>query len=279
MRERAPKPEPPPDPLITDVRIRQLVAASSLTPTQRGTLLMMVDGLYRDDLRIIIGISRLADSIGIGRSAAFDRIKSLESTGVIVKIRGGGGRSESGKGYVNVWDFRPDVLIEQAQHRGRLGGKGTVPETVKGTESTDQESGSEPARVREPAHDPTLPISPTKEPNKECAANAADDQDQGLRTPVRHKRTLPTQVRPWVNRADAPSMSRADRLKQIRAQLEASEKKSLARRTPHPVHSTTEGETNGIIEQRQERNETNPVDEREREASDDPARQNDREGG
>ena len=260
MCNRNPKPQPLREPLITDVRIRQLVAASSLTPTQRGTLLMMVDGLYRDDLRIIMGISRLADSIGIGRSAAFDRIKSLESTGVIVKIRGGGGRSESGKGYVNVWEFRPEVLIEQAQYRGRLGDKGTGTETVKGTESTKQASGSEPSRVRGPAHDPTLPISPTKEPNKECAAGAAGDQDPELRTPVRHKRTLPTLVRPWVNRADAPAMCRADRLKQIRAQLEASEKKSLAHRPPHPVHSNTEGKTNGIIEQRQERNETNPVD-------------------
>ncbi|MBO6740610.1 MAG: hypothetical protein JJ916_12195 [Phycisphaerales bacterium] len=279
MRNRNPKPEPPPEPLITDVRLRQLVAASSLTPTQRGTLLMMVDGMFRDNLKIIIGISRLADSLGLGRSATIARIRSLESTGAIVKLRGGGGRSESGKGYVNVWEFRPDVLIEQAQHRGRVGDKGTVSQTVKGADSTDQASGFEPSRVREPAHDPTLPISPTKEPNKECAAGAADDQDQGLRTPVRHKRTLPKQLRPWVNRADAPAQSRADRLNQIKAQLGVDGKKTLARGTPLAVQFTKEGESNGIIEQRQERNEANPVDECEQEAADDPARQDERESG
>ncbi|MCA9276851.1 MAG: Lrp/AsnC family transcriptional regulator [Phycisphaerales bacterium] len=279
MRNRNPKPEPPPEPLITDVRLRQLVAASSLTPTQRGTLLMMVDGLYRDNLKIIIGISRLADSLGLGRSATIDRIRSLESTGVIVKLRGGGGRSESGKGYVNVWEFRPEVLIQQAQHRGRVGDNSTVSQTVKDMESTDQASGLEPARVRESAHDPTLPTPPKEESNKEGAAIAAGDQEQGLRIPVRHKRTLPFQVRPWVNRADSPKMSRADRLVQMREQLKLSDKKPLARSAPNPVHSATEGETNGIIEQGQERDETHSVDERERETASDSARQNASESG
>ena len=273
MRERRPKPEPPAEPLITDVRIRQLVAASSLTPTQRGTLMMMVDGLYRDNLKIIIGISRLADSLGLGRSATMARIRSLESTGAIVKLRGGGGRAENGKGYVNVWEFRPDELVSQSMRRGRNESKGTESHTVKGAWNEPQGSGSDETRVREPAHDPTLPISPTEETNIDCAAIAADDQDEGLRVPVRHKRTLPKQLRPWVNRADAPSVCKADRLKQMQAHFEADHKKTLALGTPDPVHSTTEGTHNGINQQRQERDETNPMDKRGREASGDPAGQ------
>jgi len=101
-------------PLLTDHELRGLVAASTLDRYQRSTLLAMADGLYRHDLRIKMGIQRLANSLGLQRRATINRIHSLEQTCVILKERGGGGRYENGKGRINIWRLDLDTLRNQA---------------------------------------------------------------------------------------------------------------------------------------------------------------------
>tara|TARA_R110002072_G_scaffold42064_12_gene118127 strand:+ start:77569 stop:78348 length:780 start_codon:yes stop_codon:yes gene_type:complete len=246
------------EPLITDVKLRGIIAASNLTPNQRGTLLMMTDGLFRDTLQIIMGIERLQTALGLGRRATIDRIRSLENSGAIVKIRGGGGRSESGKGYVNIWNLDLDALRMQALDREpddpdtptqsgvnetatsppKSISKGADSCTVNGAWNQPQGCGIPTATVQQTAHDP---ITPKKESNKESAAIAADIQGKQSRPSIRQRRKYPDHLIPWVNRYDGPKQSRANRLDQIHAQL-ALDEENARQKSKNQLDSSKEGE-------------------------------------
>lgn len=227
------KRKPPGEPLITDVELRGLIAASSLTPTQRGTLLMMADGLYRDDLKFRIGFQRLADSLGLGRRATFARVRSLESSGAIRLLNGGGGRNEAGRGITNVWLLDVAALKQQALDRDDLNHPDDdSPHKCNGADSRTDKGESEQRdgcsiqahTVQQPAHDPTSPTYPKKETKKERAADADSTQRVHSKSPVRQRRICPDGLNPWVNRYDGPKQSRADRLSQMRSQLQRAEK-------------------------------------------------------
>ena len=240
----------PSKPLINDAQLRGMVAASNLTPTQRSTLLTMADGLYRKDLTIRIGIQRLADALGLGRRATIDRVRSLEQSGAIHLIRGGGGRSESGRGITNVWALNVKELKQQALDREAATLGHTQPPhhqydagdcTLKGEAEQSQGCRNPASRVQPAAHDPISPIPPREESKKENAINEACIQSKKSRPPIRQRRSRPDGLNPWVNHYDGPKQSRADRLSQMRAQIAQAEK--MARQRAHdPVDSTTEGE-------------------------------------
>mgnify|MGYP003112541078 CR=1 FL=1 len=250
------------EPLITDVKLRGIIAASNLTPTQRGTLLMMADGLYRYTLQIIMGIERLQTALGLGRRATIARIRSLENSGAIVKVRGGGGRSETGKGYVNIWNLDLDALRLQALDREaddpdtptqsgvnetatsppKSISKGADSCTVNGAWNQPQGCGIPTATVQQTAHDPISPTTPKKESNKESAAIAADIQGKQSRPPIRQRRKNPDHLIPWVNRYDGPKQTRANRLDQIRDQL-ARDEENVRRKSQNQLDSSKEGES------------------------------------
>lgn len=237
---------------ITDVQLRGMICASCLTPIQRGTLLMMADGLYRDDLRFRIGFQRLADLLGLGRRATIERVKSLEKTGVIHKIRGGGGRNEAGKGITNIWVLDLEALRQQALAREpesenieteRHPPNGAADCTGNG--AGNQHQGCSPATptVQPTAHDPTSPTPPIEETKKEHSVCAADDEVQ-----IHRRRVCPTNVLPWVSRYDGPKGTRANRLKQLRAQAQHVEK-SARNHPQNTVEFSKEGTPDGIAKQ------------------------------
>ena len=237
-------------PLINDTQLRGMVAASNLTPTQRSTLLAMADGLYRNDLTIRLAIQRLADALGISRRATFDRVRSLESSGVIRLIHGGGGRSESGRGITNLWKLDVNELRQQALDREAATLGLTRPThhlngardcTQKGEAEQRQGCREPTSRVQLAAHDPISPIPPREESKKENPTNEACIQSKKSRMDIRQRKWRPDGLRPWVNRFDGPRQSRADRLTQMRMQLAQCEK--ISRQKPaNQVDSTTEGE-------------------------------------
>ncbi len=223
--------------MITDVELRGLIGASCLSSIQRSTLLMMADGLYRHDLRIRIGFQRLADLLGLGRRATIDRVRSLETTGVIRLERSGGGRNEAGKGITNVWVLDLDTLRLQTLARTLESEVNvTEPDTTKGAvncevysaaDNTDNgaekpQHGCSPAtpRVQPTAHDPVSPQPPKEETNHDQTDQSSQESDVN----IHRRRTCPKEVLPWVNRYAGPEQTKADRLEQLRAQVNQVEK-------------------------------------------------------
>jgi hypothetical protein len=249
MNKPTPKCNPPKEPLITDVELRGLIAASNLTPTQRGTLLMMADGLYRDDLKFRIGIQRLADSLGLGRRATFVRVRSLESSGAIRLLSGGGGHNEAGRGITNVWLLDVAALKQQALDRDALNhpdddspdkSNGADSRTDKGESEQRDGCSIQAHTVQQPAHDPISPIDPKKESNKEYPTDADFTHGVHSRSPIRQRRKRPDGLNPWVNRYEGPKQLRADRLSQMRTQLQRAEK-IITNKPINLLDSTKEG--------------------------------------
>lgn len=232
-----PKREPKPLALITDVELRGMIAASDLNATQRGTLAMAADALYRDTLRITASYTRLGQLLGLGRRQTIKRMQSLEATGVLVKVRAGGGRFENGRGRCNVWQLDLDAL--RCFRR-----KGEQSDTENGAQSTQQGCMIDAATVHQTAHDPTSPIPlQIKNPNTLHAAGAAGGAKEwdGIEGPATaSRRALPKGLRPWVNRFDHPEQSRADRLAQLRAQV-ATIERSARTQPENPVQFPSEG--------------------------------------
>ncbi len=206
----------------------------------------MADGLYRHELRITLSIQRLADALGLGRRATFDRIHSLERTGVIINERSGGGRYENGRGRLNVWRLNLDALRNQALAKAEKLESSTE---NKGTESTDKGAVGctvmSAAEQRQGCSRPTTTVQPTAQ--DQVSPIPQEKKTNGIARP-RHPKgggTMPrynlNDLRPWVNQHDAPPKIRADRLTQMRMQLAHAEDK--ARKSPKPlVDSATEGE-------------------------------------
>lgn len=230
---------------ITDKDLRGLVTASTLSSNQRATLHAMADGLNRYDLRITMSIDRISQALGLARSTTFERIRSLESTGVIVKTRGGGGRAENGRGYVNTWNLIPGVLRDQARMNADTlpeGAKGPDTRTDKGPSEQGQGSGLRSATVQPTGHDSTSSSLPKKEIKEDTEIAPQSPSDRQSKAPNHQRRRQPPGIIPWANPLDDPRQWKANRLQQIRARLNYANK--LARKTkPNPVHSAKEGES------------------------------------
>ncbi len=198
------RPEP-----MTDKKLRGLLAASTLTPTQRATLAMMADAMDRNTLEIRIGMDRLAELLGVMRRAAVYRVRRLEQTGVIERLRRGGGRSESGKGYVNAWRLSLERLIPE--NKGATGctvkgAKGEADCTLKGATEQRQECNEATGRVQSVAPDQK---NQNTQKEKQRAATPPPPAKHGGASSPREPSGQ------WVN----PEASRADREAQRRQQL------------------------------------------------------------
>lgn len=233
-------------PLLNDMKLRGLVAASTLDRYQRSTFLAMADGLYRHELRITLSIQRLADALGLGRRATIDRIHSLEQTGVILKERGGGGRYENGKGRVNIWRLDLETLRNQALTKAECLESNTENST---SESTDKGAVGCTVKVAVEQHQgcsrPTATVQPTAQ--DQVSPIPQEKKTNGITRPRPPKgdgtmpRYNPNDLRPWANRFDAPVQIRADRLTQMRMHFKHDEE--IARKSrKFLVDSTTEGE-------------------------------------
>lgn len=194
---------------------------------------MMADGLYRDDLTIRIGFQRLANSLGLGRRATIDRVRSLEKTGAISLKRGGGGRTESGRGITNIWVLEVQAIKQQALDRENaapelcttlLDTNGAENCTANSADNQHQGCSITTATVQKTTHDPISPIPPKKETKKEETTLSESSLKETFKAPIRRKRYQPAGLNPWVNRFDGPKQTRANRLDQIRDQLAQSEK-------------------------------------------------------
>lgn len=102
-------------PQINDDQIRRAVINSSLDRNQRATLNVMCTWLNRYTLEIEVSYEQIADALQLGRRATQKRMKALENSRVLLQVRGGGGRSQSGRGYCNVWSLNLAAL-EQPLH-------------------------------------------------------------------------------------------------------------------------------------------------------------------
>jgi predicted transcriptional regulator len=198
-RDRARRPEQKRRVAITDKELRGLVAASDLKSKDRTTLLALADGLNRQTLLISMGGDRLAEMLGLKRRQAIRRLRSLESTGVIVPIRQGGGRAEDGRGYVNTWKLDLERL------------RGTPKGVTEGTDCdvSEQTEGrpSRDPRVSQDAPDSTLQDPQEKNPSggSPLAGGASDPpRDPGRR-------------RPYVNRHASPGVQRVQVIHQLTA--------------------------------------------------------------
>lgn len=217
--------------LITDAEIRGRVAASELPSKERQTLLAAVDGLDRRKLVITAAYSRIAGQLGLKRRATITRMNVLESMGVLVKQRGGGGRYENGRGRVNQWYLDLDSLgsFKRTPKKGAAGDtlEGAADCTVKGAVRRHQGCSGTIPRVQRTAQDQSLPSHQEKKSNVRAeqstqmatAPPAATDNAAAAALPAAsRRRRAADEVRPWVNRFASPECSQEERLELLRAQ-------------------------------------------------------------
>tara|TARA_R110002073_G_scaffold104622_4_gene236497 strand:- start:152448 stop:152951 length:504 start_codon:yes stop_codon:yes gene_type:complete len=167
-------------------------------------------------------------------------MKSLEQSGVLTKVRGGGGRYENGKGRVNIWRLDVEALKKQAEVKAdqleaneqnepiKIPEKGAASCTGKGAANTHQGCNKPTATVQSDAHDPILPISQEKKTN----GIARPSHPRGGGSMPKHNLN---ELRPWVNKYDAPKQSRASKLKQMHMQLEW-DRKNQQRASNNRIH-------------------------------------------
>jgi hypothetical protein len=206
-----------------------MIAGSSLDPTQRSTLILASDALYRGELVIKAGYDRLASLFGVSRRAAINRMQSLEKIGVLEKLRGGGGRAENGRGYVNIWKLNLEAL-KPTQN------KGAVCDTVKGAVDQHQGCSQMAARVQPVAQDQLSQLHPKEELKRGPASPAPAAQGGGGLMPPDPR----DQLKPWVNHYDGPEQCRAARLGQMRTQF-AIEAQRSRNHPQKPVQFKSEG--------------------------------------
>ncbi len=227
-RRKAPPSDFQPE-LLTDKELRGLIAASDLTPTERQTLALAADALYRHELIIVAGFDRLAMLFGVCRRQAINRMRALERKGILNKSRGGGGRFENGKGRVNIWELDLDRLRKPT-------GNGETGCTVMGEAEAREGCNGDAPTVKPVAQDPTVPTHPKKESKRGPASPAPAARGGGGTMP----RDLPDPIRPWVNQYADPGQQRAARLAQLRAQAVLAEKRNQAA-PGEPVQFSPEG--------------------------------------
>jgi hypothetical protein len=170
--------------------------------------MLAADALYRDNLILRAGYDRLASLFGVKRRAAIDRMKSLENIGVLVKQRGGGGRAENGRGYVNIWKLDLDRL-RSTQNKGAANDKVYgAPEQYEGCSETTE-------KVQPAAQDQLSQVNPKEDSKRGPASPAPAAQGGGGPMPPDPRDLL----KPWVNNYEAPEKCTADRLRQMRVQF------------------------------------------------------------
>lgn len=202
---------------ITDAKLRSMLAASTLGPTERATLACMCDAVNRRTLEIRIGMDRLAALLGVQRRAAVLRVRALEATGVIVPTRTGGGRAENGRGYLNAW------TLDLARLRGDRDERPRAPSGAARAEpipvDPPRQPCSEPAARAQPvAQDSMVP----KVSMKKLEA-AAPPAAEGVGASAEAEA-----CRPWINPESHPD-ERANAARQkLRMMLEDLKKRDAA---------------------------------------------------
>lgn len=197
---------------LTDRDLRRLVAASSLNPHQRGTLLALADGLDRQELVICMGVDRLAGQLGIKRRAAQQRLRALEASGVIDPMgEPKGGRSGTGRGYVNRWRLRPDRLCPEGKGAADCAVKSAADCAPKGAAERHQGRSAATPRAQPAAPDQGFPSHQGRNQGGGCPP--ASLAGGGLPPD-------PDRKRPWVNSHASADRRKNDRLQQLRAQAD-----------------------------------------------------------
>jgi hypothetical protein len=209
-------------PLITDVDFRRMVLESTLNKEQRYTLLVLKHAMYADSLRIIASYQRLAGYLALGRRQTINRVRDLEDLEVLVKVREGGGRYESGSGRVNVWQLDLDalygfVLLPEPKTNPRPAkdpnaGSGATHFTPKGATHTREGCNGQTEGVKPGAHNPRNQLPPNNLANNPPSkpAGVALEKMQAVQ-PIR----IPI---PKAPRFAQTPQSREERLAALRAQ-------------------------------------------------------------
>lgn len=239
--------------LITDVDYRNLVLGSTLTHQERSTLLFLKHSMYPDTLKIINSYAQIAKHLGLSRRQTINRIRVLEDLDLLVKLREGGGRYESGHGRCNVWQLNLELLGDFAlppepryvkpPSTAALPPKGEAGCTPKG--EPDRRTGCDGPhpQVKPVAHNPSRPTSPRSLANNPPAFAAGGTQGKGAdsgRQAEPSEQERPRQILPKMPRFASETQSRDDRLAQLRAQAALVEKRTGDSPT-EPVQLTSEG--------------------------------------
>jgi hypothetical protein len=225
---------------MTDIRLRKVLAASTLNATQRSTLTSMADGMCRNTLEIRIGMDRLAALIGVKRRATINRVRDLERLGVLEPSRRGGGRSESGRGYVNAWRLNLAALTPNRRDATDCtlnGAMGAVDCTVKSAVDRHQGCSGATGRVQPNAPDKKNQNSQKKKKK----ANPSPSPSKGGEALAQREES-----RPWIN-PEAPRADReANQRRKLRMQadaLEAAQRRVGDGTQLHKADSSGKGES------------------------------------
>ncbi|MDF1808215.1 MAG: hypothetical protein P1U42_00815 [Phycisphaerales bacterium] len=163
---------------LTDKDLRDWLFASQLNPTDRHTMLTLAHGIIRSDYSVRLDYKTIAQWLGITTRAAKYRIKNIESKGLLIPTRSGGGRDIHGRGYSNEWrfDFEALKVMSDYQPKNLPGDENDANScTLKdeteqhhrvkssvGKVATEQQLGCNPTtdRVQPIAHNPMIPMEP-----------------------------------------------------------------------------------------------------------------------
>lgn len=176
---------------LTDKDLRDWLFASQLNPTDRHTMLTLAHGIIRSDLSVRLDYKTIAKWLGVTTRAAKYRIKAIESKGLFIPTRSGGGRDMHGRGYSNEWIFDFEALKAMSDYQSKIqsdDGNDEICFTLKGeTEqhhrvkssvdkgATEQQQGCNPVtdRVKPVAHNPMKPMG-SMNPNEDTNTTRAE---------------------------------------------------------------------------------------------------------
>lgn len=131
---------------LTDKAIREHLFATNLEPVERHTLLTLAHGIIRSDPDFPLRQSykTIAGWLGVEVRSAKYRVKKLESLGILVPTRTGGGCDQHGRGYSNQWRFDLNALKALG-----ISDEGSLKSTPKGdTDCTLNDAIEQQARVQ-----------------------------------------------------------------------------------------------------------------------------------